>query len=612
MTRKYWLGLLLASIYIFSYPIIAASNARVDLSEINSWSIELDSPDMASLETSDYDLIVIDYALDGTDQTAYSQDQITELKNSGKKVLAYLCIGKAETNRFYFESDWQTGDPKILGPLESEGNYHVKFWKESWFDKVLQPYLDRILTQGFDGVYLEGIDEEVDYWITQGYSAEKISKHMVKLIREIAHSGRKTYGKEFIVCPQNTQTTLDHLSEAWAYRYQNSVDCFGISNLYSDTSSDNSQLISKISELDTQKILDVEDASDSETLTSDSQETSVSATSKSKIITYLRRRTTPTPSPTPAPTAYQGMSLPSSFQAFASSSIWNTPIGSNPVIDSASSSMINTLKAAASTFKGNMYNWTVPVHVIDSSISPQVTVYAKSSSVFYGSVDPQSIGQAVVPFPTGVWADPKTDAHMCLVDPVLKKAWDFSKLSFENNQWMASRVDVWDLVSSGTRTPFSGINWWKSGARGSGMPLIAGLIRVEEIQTGVIRHALVFASPTNRFSTSSGQKDQLCIPANRTDGWGIGSQYIPEGARLQLDPSLNLDSLGLNAETKIVAKALQDYGMFNGDNSNDFNIYFQNLGSSTTTTAWSPYSFQLSKIPVDRFRVLSCDIVTRS
>ena len=51
------------------------------------------------------------------------------------------------------------------------------------------------------------------------------------------------------------------------------------------------------------------------------------------------------------------------------------------------------------------------------------------------------------------------------------------------------------------------------------------------------------------------------------------------GVRLQLDPELDLESLGLSREVKVIARALQSYGMFNGDSThNTFKIYFQNLG----------------------------------
>lgn len=310
---------------------------------------------------------------------------------------------------------------------------------------------------------------------------------------------------------------------------------------------------------------------------------------------------------------YLGMSLPADFRAFSSTSPWNTSISSNPVIDPYSSNMIKKLKSKAKVLKANITNWTIPLFVIDSAVSPKRNIPTTSDALNL-TVDPDRNGIAKgIPLPEGVWPDPKSDGHMLLVDPNVRKSWDFSRAKrLSDGTWTASRIDIWDLDGSGYRQPFSGDYWWTYGARGSGFPLIAGLIRPEEIESGEIKHALVFASPINRKATTSRGGQQLCSPpASRTDGYGIGNEYIPEGAQLQLDPNLNLNSLNLSPATKIIAKAMQKYGMYNGDNSSDFNIYFQNLG--TDGGKWKNYNFfeDLKNIPVDKFRVLKCNIITK-
>ncbi|MBF0565696.1 MAG: hypothetical protein HQK89_10670, partial [Nitrospirae bacterium] len=248
--------------------------------------------------------------------------------------------------------------------------------------------------------------------------------------------------------------------------------------------------------------------------------------------------------------------------------------------------------------------------VIDSQKSPKVDVRTLSENLD-PAVDPNGTGIAKgLPIPDGVWPDPMSDAHMLLVDPKARKSWDFSRARKMSNGWMASTIAVWDLNGPGFRAPFKGNNWWTYGSRGSGFPLIAGLIRPEEIEAGEIKHALVFASPINRRSSSAGGKSELCSPtASRTDAAENGTQFIAEGARLQLDPSLNLDTLNLSPATKIIARAMQKYGMYDGDNASDLVIYFQNLGPDGGK--WKNYNmFQdLQNIPIDKFRVLKCNIV---
>jgi hypothetical protein len=310
---------------------------------------------------------------------------------------------------------------------------------------------------------------------------------------------------------------------------------------------------------------------------------------------------------------YIGMSLPSDFKAFTSTSPWNTPIPIRPSIDPYSKKMIDHLKTKSSVLKGSFTGWTIPLFVIDSAASPK-RVLKTTGDAFNPDVDPNRDGIAEgIPIPEGVWSDPKSDGHMLLVDPAVRKTWDFSRAKhLSDGSWTTSGLTIWDLDGPGYRKAFSGTNWWNYGTLGSGFPLIAGLIRPEEIEAGEIKHALIFASPINRKSLTTKTKQQACNPpASKTDGYGIGPEYILEGARLQLDPNLNLDSLNLSPATKIIAKAMQKYGMYNGLNSADFKILFQNLGADGGK--WKDYNFfpDLYKIPIDKFRVLQCNIVTR-
>ncbi len=309
---------------------------------------------------------------------------------------------------------------------------------------------------------------------------------------------------------------------------------------------------------------------------------------------------------------YLGMSLPANFKPFAASSPWNTPIPETPEIDPDSAMMITTLCASATDLGASFVKWTTPIHVIDSAQARKVSVYSLKGPK-NPDVDPNEDGIVEnIPMPACVWPDPEKDGHMVLVDPIARKSWEFSRFGMDTNgHYTASGISIWDLNGAGCRPPFSGPYWWTYGSNGSGTPLIGGMIRPEEIAAGEINHAILCATPVNRKCTVDGQKEQVCIPACKTDGWGIGTAYIPEGARLQLDPTLNLDALKLSPETKVVARAMQKYGMIVSDNSSSFKTYFQNLGTDWGAWANSPIPDELWKIPVSSFRVLKCTLVTR-
>ncbi len=300
-----------------------------------------------------------------------------------------------------------------------------------------------------------------------------------------------------------------------------------------------------------------------------------------------------------------GSSLPADFRPFDPTSPWNTPIPSNPPIDPYSEMIIARLKHECHHLIGSFTVWTTPLFVIDASRSLKATVFIQGNCV-NPILDPYETRVIQgIPIPEGVWPDPSKDGHMLLVDPKLRRSWSFTQArQLSRTTWSVYGINTWDLNGMGYRSPFLGRLSCSDGSRGSGFPLIAGLIRPEEIEAGRIRHALVFASPIN-------QKGIFCSPpASTTDGWREGADFIPEGARLQLDPNVDLDSLGLSPAAKVVARALQEYGMFCGDNSKAFKLYFQNLGSKGSI--WETkyhYIPDLGKIPIDRFRVIQCQRV---
>lgn len=341
-----------------------------------------------------------------------------------------------------------------------------------------------------------------------------------------------------------------------------------------------------------------------------------------------------TPAPTnpapvnPTPTAPVTTTTPSNdvdpflLQVFSDDSPWNTPIGTNPQIEPKTAEMMQLVKSyvAAGGYSqvlGLSYKqWTAPLHFIDSTTAPKQTVYfdtvkTGTTEGFHDSVDPTGIGEVKnVPLPSWVWPDPKTDGHMIMYDTATGTIYEFSRFRWDGNKAYATRVAIIDSKSNGLGTAYSGSRWWMQNVRGSGLPFIGGLIRYSEFRAGEIKHAVSFGGPSNRLKAlaSSTSKQELCGPmATRSDGWETGENTILEGARIQLNPNLNLDSLGLSADAKIVARALQKYGGFMADNAATFSIYFENLGTADSYKWEQTGLGDLQKIPLEQFRVLKCN-----
>lgn len=179
--------------------------------------------------TTEFDLAIIDYSLDGDEATRFTTSEISAFKSSSggnKLVLAYMSIGEAENYRWYWDTSWDSNDdgtpeagaPSWLGLSNPEwpGNYKVRYWESGWQSIIYgsdTSYLDKIIATGFDGVYLDIIDA-YEYWGPGGESGENSTSaeaEMVSLVKALANYARVTMGRtDFGIFPQNGEGLSTH------------------------------------------------------------------------------------------------------------------------------------------------------------------------------------------------------------------------------------------------------------------------------------------------------------------------------------------------------------------------------------------------------------------
>ena len=244
---------------------------------------------------------------------------------------------------------------------------------------------------------------------------------------------------------------------------------------------------------------------------------------------------------------------------YSPESPFNQPIAADAAVDASSAQMVQTLVAGArSGFPISAKEWTTPVYYASAS-TPKRTV-----SLTAGWAPARSL--AGVPIPANAQPDPAGDAHLTIMDEATGCEYDFWQARKNaDGSWSAS----W---GNATQTTGTGIYAGGLAATASGFANGLGKIRPEELAAGEIPHALFFAFP----HTKAGGP---VWPATSSDGRSTIGGAIPEGARLQLDPRLDLDSLGLNAWQKVVARTLQKYGMFLGDTGGTVALYAVNAQS---------------------------------
>lgn len=193
------------------------TTGSASLENVASWLYQLQNMDVDEIGDSAFDLAVIDYSTDGSDDEALSEEDINTMKGSSdseKLVLAYMSIGEAEDYRYYFDADADYVDEE--NP-DWPGNYKVHYWEEAW-QSVIESYIDRLIAAGFDGAYLDIIDAYEYYGPggDSGVERESAADDMVNFVIRIAAYARES-NSDFLVFPQNGSGIINDSSLATEY-----------------------------------------------------------------------------------------------------------------------------------------------------------------------------------------------------------------------------------------------------------------------------------------------------------------------------------------------------------------------------------------------------------
>ncbi len=206
-----------------STPMIAAQAERDRLGLmrlVKTWGYQLKIFDLAPLIASPFDLVVVDhgYAATRDGKRMFDPSDVERLKRkpdgSRRLVIAYLSIGEAEQYRFYWKPEWfdAATKPSWLGPVNKNwpGNFIVRFWDAEWQRQIFgtpDAYLEQIMAQGFDGIYLDRAD------VYEEYKAERATaeRDMIDFVVRLSRHARQRDPK-FLVIQQNAEELLVHES----------------------------------------------------------------------------------------------------------------------------------------------------------------------------------------------------------------------------------------------------------------------------------------------------------------------------------------------------------------------------------------------------------------
>ncbi|QQR52677.1 hypothetical protein IPG36_00940 [bacterium] len=302
---------------------------------------------------------------------------------------------------------------------------------------------------------------------------------------------------------------------------------------------------------------------------------------------------------------------------YDTSAPWNTPIGATPTIDPNSTNFINRIItktplegqsagvfANKAVLTSDVSQYTIPIYSFDNE-TPRASVQMSGYFSSYDAGDNSRVGYGFaatipnVPIPAQAVSGVGSDGQITFWDAQNNVEWGFWQFGKDPNGTYYATNGFRYHTGSGYNGRFAD---GKAG-RGAGTTYLSGLVRRWEIEQGHIDHALSMAY--------KGPSPECRYPASKSDGGnfgGIAGTDAPEGARVQLNPSLDVTTLGLSSAGVTIARALQQYGAYIIDNSGSTKVYIEDQ----TTANW-PIStadplhidrYTVSAIPLNQLRVI--------
>jgi hypothetical protein len=262
---------------------------------------------------------------------------------------------------------------------------------------------------------------------------------------------------------------------------------------------------------------------------------------------HVGEATPPRPLPSQAPARRPVRPGPTAPRVFAADSVWNAPLPADAPLDPASGALVADLRRQLGLGAPwiNTTSYSTPVYRVPAD-QPTVRV---TLDVPY---EPLQKAWDAVPLPRDARPAPGTDEELVVWQRSTDTMWEFWHLRRVGGAWRARWGGRMTHVSRSPGYFTGGQRTW--GATATSLPLLGGLITVDDLAQHRIDHALALSIPQAR-------RDWWTSPAQRTDGKAAGPNAVPEGTRFRLDPALDLDRLDMAPLVRMMAQAAQRFGI---------------------------------------------------
>ena len=283
--------------------------------------------------------------------------------------------------------------------------------------------------------------------------------------------------------------------------------------------------------------------------------------------------------------AWAGSPLPGAPNCpiFPTDNVWNTDVSGLPV-DSHSAAWLASMDSATTNLHpdfGPSGDPSNPYGMPYTVVSPSHAL-ANVSFQYASESDPG-------PYPFGAdtpiegGAQSSGDRHAIMVNPATCTLFELYDAQYNPAGSTAGSGAIWNLNSNALRP-----SGWTS-ADAAGLPILPGLLRYDEVQSGSISHAIRLTAQSTDTS--------FIWPARHDAGTSSDSRLPPMGARFRLKASYNIS--GYSPQAQVVLRAMQHYGLILADNGS--NWYF----GGTADQNW-PIALvnELKQMPASEFEAV--------
>jgi len=307
------------------------------------------------------------------------------------------------------------------------------------------------------------------------------------------------------------------------------------------------------------------------------------------LIAVPMLRSDPLDSPT-VPTVPEP--VPNPLRAFSADSWWNTPLPATAPQNPAGDLILNHLSTAPGSADG-----CLRLAGAGTSVWGQPVYWAKPSDTGY---DIQGVDHSPSPeldrlrIPAGAQPPDNSDGSVTIFDvsrgyvTLLTDAW----YDEADDTWSASGATVTYLDSNGLHADTGLSDDQDNTGTHRGNNGATSVVRWDMVQAGAVRHVLKVAAGPEL-------SDRGVFPMVGSDGDYAGDDPAvpPQGVRLRISPSVDLETLNLHPEALIIARALQRYGFYFGDSGGVTALKLEDTMSEGRGQLWSVTTSGLCGLP---------------